>query len=46
MKKLTSIPPRITAGILPVVAGGIPAVWHPKKRLKNCYIKPWRPHYD
>jgi len=88
MKTLISMPPRVAAGILPAVAGGIlppghksatyvvtllsqpdhpagsrairqprmaaatvaaggiPAGWHPEKRLKNCYIKPWRPHYD
>ena len=27
-------------------AGGTPFVWHPEKRLVNCCIKPWRPHYD
>jgi hypothetical protein len=37
---------RVAAGILPAVAGGIPAGWHPEKRLTNCYIKPWRHHYD
>jgi hypothetical protein len=29
-----------------LVAGGRPFAWHPEKRLKNCYMKPWRSHYD
>jgi hypothetical protein len=36
----------VASGILPAVAGGIPAAWHPEKRLTNCCIKPWKPHYD
>jgi len=32
MKMSTSTPPRVAAGILPAVAGGIPAARHPEKR--------------
>ena len=28
----------VAAGILPAVAGGIPAARHPEKRLNNCCI--------
>jgi hypothetical protein len=28
----------VAAGILPAVAGGIPAARHPEKRLTNCCI--------
>jgi hypothetical protein len=36
--------PGMAAAML--AAGGIPFAWHPEKRLINCYIKPWRSHYD
>jgi len=31
MKTSTITPPRVAAGVLPALAGGIPAAWHPKK---------------
>jgi hypothetical protein len=37
---------RVVAGIRFALAGGILAVWHPEKRLKNCCMKPWRSRYD
>jgi hypothetical protein len=39
MKTSTSILPRVAAGILPAVAGGIPAAQHPEKRLTKLLNK-------